>query len=120
MSPYTDAARFFHARFGRRYLPPSRRLCIPAAYRKQSSHQHLKRQGMTTIHPRGELPDQVILAPDEDDLAIVLRGDLAAMLSFAAGKRMPGFLSEAGLLGDLVSPVAVVAGVGFEPTTFRL
>jgi hypothetical protein len=32
------------------------------------------------------------------------------MLSFAAGKRKPGFLSEAGLLGDLVSPVSVVAG----------
>jgi hypothetical protein len=48
------------------------------------------------------------------------RTELADMLSFAAGKRKPGFLSEAGLLGDLVSPVSVVAGVGFEPTTFRL
>jgi site-specific DNA recombinase len=66
------------------------------------------------------LIDQVMLVPDKDDLAIVLRGDLAAMLSFAAGKRKPGFLPEAGLLGDLVSPVSVVAGVGFEPTTFRL
>jgi site-specific DNA recombinase len=66
------------------------------------------------------LIDQVTLVPDEDDLAIVLRGDLAAMLSFASDKRKPGFLSEAGLLGDLVSPVSVVAGVGFEPTTFRL
>jgi site-specific DNA recombinase len=66
------------------------------------------------------LVDQVTLVPDETELTIVLRGDLAAILTFAAAKKKPDFLSEAGLLGDLVSPVSVVAGTGFEPVTFRL
>jgi site-specific DNA recombinase len=66
------------------------------------------------------LVDQVLLVPDNGQLAIVLRGDLASMLSFAAGKKKPGFLSNAGVLGDLISQESVVAGAGFEPTTFRL
>jgi hypothetical protein len=45
-------------------------------------------------------------------------GDLAAILSFAAGTRKPDHLSEAGLPGDLVSPGSLVAGIGFEPMTF--
>ena len=45
---------------------------------------------------------------------------LAAILTFAANKKRPDFLSEAGLLGDLISPLSVVAGTGFEPVTFRL
>ena len=44
------------------------------------------------------LVDQVTLVPDAEELAIVLRGDLAAILRFAAGKKNPDFLSEAGLL----------------------
>ena len=66
------------------------------------------------------LVDQVSLVPEDDGLSIVLRGDLAAILTFAANKKRPDFLSEAGLLGDLISPVSVVAGTGFEPVTFRL
>ncbi|MGB8843560.1 MAG: recombinase family protein [Aliidongia sp.] len=66
------------------------------------------------------LVDQVTLMPETDTLAIILRGDLAAMLTFASNKKKPDFLSEAGLLGDLVSPVSVVAGAGFEPAAFRL
>jgi site-specific DNA recombinase len=66
------------------------------------------------------LVDQVTLVPEADTLAIILRGDLAPMLTYASGKKKPDFLSEAGLLGDLVSPGSVVAGTGFEPVTFRL
>ena len=66
------------------------------------------------------LVDQVALVPEDGELSIVLRGDLAAILTFAANKKRPDFLSEAGLLGDLISPVSVVAGTGFEPVTFRL
>ena len=66
------------------------------------------------------LVDRVTLLPDGNELRIVLRGDLAAILSFAAGKKKPDLLSEAGLPGDLVSPGSVVAGTGFEPMTFRL
>ena len=66
------------------------------------------------------LVDRVTLLPDGNELGIVLRGDLAAILSFAADKKQPDLLSEAGLAGDLVSPGSVVAGIGFEPMTFRL
>ena len=98
------------------------------------------------------LVDQVTLVPDDGELAIVLRGDLGAILRFAAGKKNPDFLSEAEALDNLLSPgslvaggrnsrslrngagnaktsalgatevsqVSLVAGAGFEPTTFRL
>ncbi|WP_036044847.1 recombinase family protein [Bradyrhizobium yuanmingense] len=66
------------------------------------------------------LVDQVTLVPEAEQLAIVLRGDLAAILRFAAGKKNPDFLSEAGALDDLLSQASVVAGIGFEPMTFRL
>jgi hypothetical protein len=65
------------------------------------------------------LVDQVILVPDGNALAIVLRGDLAAMLTFAAGKKKPDLLSETGLLGNLISQESVVAGAGFEPAARR-
>jgi site-specific DNA recombinase len=66
------------------------------------------------------LIDQVTLVPNEAELAIVLRGDLAAILRFAANKKNPGVLSEAGVLGALLSQESLVAGIGFEPMTFRL
>ena len=56
------------------------------------------------------------LVPEGAELTIVLRGDLAAILTFATNKKRPDILSEAGLL----SPVSLVAGTGFEPVTFRL
>ena len=58
--------------------------------------------------------------PDNEELAIILRGDLGAILRFAAGKKNPDFLSEAEALDNLLSQGSLVAGVGFEPTTFRL
>ncbi|WP_198400259.1 hypothetical protein [Bradyrhizobium pachyrhizi] len=66
------------------------------------------------------LVDQVTLVPDAEELAIVLRGDLAAILRFAANKKNPDVLSEAGVLGALLSQESLVAGIGFEPMTFRL
>ena len=66
------------------------------------------------------LVDEVQLVPEGTELTIVLRGDLAAILTFASNRKRPDLLSEAGLLGDLLSPVSVVAGTGFEPVTFRL
>jgi len=32
------------------------------------------------------------------------------MLTFASNKKRPGVLSEAGLMGDMLSPVSLVAG----------
>ena len=61
------------------------------------------------------------LTPEDGRLAIVLRGNLAAMLSFASHKRKPGAPSlEAGLLGAMVAQESLGAGTGFEPVTFRL
>jgi site-specific DNA recombinase len=56
------------------------------------------------------LVNLVTLQPNRNELGVVLRGDLAAILSFAAGKRKPDLLSEARLPGDSVSPGSVVAG----------
>ena len=44
------------------------------------------------------------------ELAIVLRGDLGAILRFTAGKQNPDFLAEAEALDNLLSPGSLVAG----------
>src|SRR5438552_8822464 len=49
------------------------------------------------------LVDYVMLVPDACELTIVLRGDLAAILRFAAGKKKPDLLSEVGALDGLLS-----------------
>jgi len=59
------------------------------------------------------LISEVRLMPESGHLGIELGGDLAAILAFAA-KKTPVRLSPDGL------QTTVVAGVGFEPTTFRL
>lgn len=59
------------------------------------------------------LVDQLTLVPAEDELAIVLRGDLAAILRFAANKKNPDVLSEAGV-GCLAFARIVGCGIGFE------
>ncbi|MFE0757887.1 recombinase family protein [Inquilinus sp. NPDC058860] len=60
------------------------------------------------------LVDRITLVPENGALSIVLRGDLAAMLSFAAHSKKPS------LLGDGLVQGSLVAGTGFEPVTFRL
>lgn len=56
------------------------------------------------------LVDQVALVPENGELAIVLKGDLAAMLRFAADKQKPGTDPVAGLVGAIGSPGSLVAG----------
>ena len=56
------------------------------------------------------LVDQVTLIPEDGELAIVLRGDLGAILRFAAGKKNPDFLSEAEAFDNLLSQGSLVAG----------
>lgn len=46
-----------------------------------------------------QLVDPVMPVPENGKLGIVLRGGLAAMLSFAIGKQKPGAYSAAGLGG---------------------
>ncbi len=53
--------------------------------------------------------------PEWDDLTIDLFGDLAGILSMATNKDRSLFESDPYLVQD-----KLVAGVGFEPTTFRL
>jgi site-specific DNA recombinase len=56
------------------------------------------------------LVDQVLPVPDNGELAIILRGDLAAILRFVAGKKNPDILTEAGVMAKLLSQASVVAG----------
>jgi site-specific DNA recombinase len=60
------------------------------------------------------LIDAIVLIPEKGQLRIELRGNLAAMLS-AAQKT-----SRSPETGDLLVPVQLVAGAGFEPATFGL
>jgi len=64
------------------------------------------------------LIDEIRLVPVEGELRIEIRGELAGILELCrdADKTKPGGLSTAGL----AQQIKMVAGVGFEPTTFRL
>ena len=60
------------------------------------------------------LIDAIVLTPNQGDLQIELKGNLAAMLGAATNaKRSPE-------TGDLSLQVVMVAGAGFEPATFGL
>ncbi len=64
------------------------------------------------------LVDEIRLHPADGQLKIELKGDLATLLGFAdqydPAKKKPGPTGDPGCTKWLV------AGVGFEPTTFRL
>ncbi len=67
-----------------------------------------------------KLVDKIVLVPVTDDeghksLSIDLHGHLAGILSLATKAKRP--LGESGLE---IGYMKLVAGVGFEPTTFRL
>ena len=61
------------------------------------------------------LIETIELHPGVAGYEIRLRGDLAGILRLAADGKKPAAVSRDGLL-----QMALVAGVGFEPTTFRL
>jgi len=71
-----------------------------AALSENLQHEDSRAQAAEILRP---LVDQVTLVPEEDELAIVLRGDLGAILRFAAGKKDPDFLSEAEALDNLLA-----------------
>ncbi|MFT8947979.1 MAG: recombinase family protein [Acetobacter aceti] len=66
------------------------------------------------------LVSQITLQPADGELTIILRGDLAAILQFAAHKKNATVHPDSGVLDAFVSQVSLVAGIGFEPMTFRL
>ena len=59
------------------------------------------------------LVDEIILTPIDDEMLIDVRGDLAGILSVSLKRKKPA-------AGAGQSQFELVAGVGFEPTTFRL
>ena len=61
-----------------------------------------------------DLIDEIVLTPVDGQLRIEVKGNLAAMLGAAAKTKRPPET------GDLLEPLALVAGGGFEPPTFGL
>ena len=62
------------------------------------------------------LIDEILLVPEDGRLRIELRGELTGILALAADAKKQGSPSAA----RLAQQIKMVAGVGFEPTTFRL
>jgi site-specific DNA recombinase len=61
------------------------------------------------------LIDAIILTPADGKLEIELRGDLAGILAMSEAKQAHTFSPK-----EKALQIKMVAGVGFEPTTFRL
>ena len=78
-------------------------------------HADTRDEAMEAIR---SLIEAVVLSPEASELRIDLQGDLAALL------RLGGLETNkpaAGGTGDgLLEQAKLVAGVGFDPTTFRL
>ncbi len=72
------------------------------------------------------LVDEIVLTPENGELKIDVHGDLAGILGMSLKHKNPASSagsSRVNKLGDAEfqqSQVKLVAGVGFEPTTFRL
>ena len=56
---------------------------------------------------------KIILTPEAGDLKIDVKGDLSGILAISLKTKTPA-------TGTGVSQVEMVAGIGFEPMTFRL
>ncbi len=65
------------------------------------------------------LIDEVRLVPEDGKLRVEIRGALAGILALAASKTRAGLDSDRSV-SVLTERFMMVAGVGFEPTTFRL
>jgi site-specific DNA recombinase len=61
------------------------------------------------------LIEAIVLIPEQGSLKVEVRGKLAAILAYGEGRERPGRTDRA-----LAEQIKMVAGVGFEPTTFRL
>nr|WP_246449377.1 zinc ribbon domain-containing protein [Paracoccus amoyensis] len=71
-----------------------------AALSENLRHEDSRTQAAEILR---SLVDQVTLLPADGELAIVLRGDLGAILRLAAGKKDLDFLSEADVLDNLLA-----------------
>ena len=79
-------------------------------------HEELNRTDLRSEAAQAlrELIDEVRLIPEDGKLEIELVGDLAAILALSADSKKPVTDDRDGL------QVTLVAGIGFEPMTFRL
>ena len=67
------------------------------------------------------LIEKLVLNPDAGDgYTIDLRGDLGALLNLATGTKASASKGLETHAVDISRELELVAGVGFEPTTFRL
>jgi len=98
----------------------------PALLYEQLQREETKAQAAESLRT---LVDYIELVPEGGTLAIVLRGNLAAILTFASGEKNPDFLKETEALEGLLAGTARNGGAetlpeggggGFEPATFRL
>ena len=106
-------------------LPPLLHPSLAAVYRERIACLSQAPGGWDTRDEAAEVVRSLVsaieLVPEGGGLAVVPRGDLAAMLVFAAHKKTPGAPSlEAGPVRGLLSQKSLGAGTGFEPVTFRL
>lgn len=114
---------------------------MAAYYREQVTHLHaaLREETEEKRLEAGEvlrsLVQRIVLSPEEGELKIELIGDLAGILTIAVRAGTPSGAAvrnpqnsqtqksrpvRAAVLSNLASQVEMVAGAGFEPTTFRL
>ena len=98
--------------------PPLLHPRIADVYRTKIEHLAASLQREDTRTEASEtlrgLIDGIVLTPENGHLTVELKGNLAAMLAVAQEtKRSPE-------TGDLIVPVQLVAGAGFEPATFGL
>ena len=61
------------------------------------------------------LVDEIVLTPEHGELRIDLKGELAGILAMSTDSKKPAAATRDGF-----EQIKLVAGVGFEPTTFRL
>ena len=66
------------------------------------------------------LIDEIRLIPENAKLRVEIRGALAGVLALSHGKQDHLRRRADGSLSVLLEQIKLVAGVGFEPTTFRL
>ena len=125
--------------------PPVLHPSMAIVYRQRVAALYDALQHQASRAPAAEiirsLVSEIILTPKNGFLQVELRGDLAGILTVAAaGKPKSPTSGEAGSVlteqvmtvtanrnlrdvrgvSDLIEQVKMVAGVGFEPTTFRL
>lgn len=87
--------------------PPLLHPNMAAIYHQRIATLHEQLTHPDTMAEAAEILRKLVvcidLTPEDGELAIMLRGDLAAILRFATNRKTPGALPEPGILDDLLS-----------------